>query len=278
MITDKIQHVTQWALPPKIQETIQYLSTLIFLKDFERKFLNQNKTLRNKHEGEECYLLATGPSLKKYNLSQLKFKKTIAVSNFYVHPQCQEIKPDYYCIAPYHLPITEHAWANWMMELRNSCSYSTFFFGVSDFKRNFKIFSNLKENVNFIKFTEWNNSAYKTFNLSKPIPRPQSVSIMALLVALHLGFSKIYLLGCDHDWILHLGKSSHFYEESDHPLVKEGYNEWGDIDLEIEFQGYVRLWNQYKSLKNLAHFNNIEIINSTGAGLLDVFPREKFNS
>jgi hypothetical protein len=52
------------------------------------------------------------------------------------------------------------------------------------------------------------------------VPSPQSVTIMALEVALYMGFKNIYLLGCDHDWILHLDTSRHFYEENQHVFVR----------------------------------------------------------
>ena len=41
------------------------------------------------------------------------------------------------------------------------------------------------------------------------MPVPQSVTAMACYAALYMGFSEIVLLGCDHDWILHLDTSTH---------------------------------------------------------------------
>jgi hypothetical protein len=101
---------------------------------------------------------------------------------------------------------------------------------------------------------------------------------MALEVALYMGFKNIYLLGCDHDWILHLNTSAHFYEESQHALVREGYDEWAVSDLELTFECYVRLWQQYKALWQIARGKSIHIFNATAGGLLDVFPRVRYES
>ncbi|NIP55200.1 MAG: hypothetical protein GWN13_25720 [Phycisphaerae bacterium] len=93
-----------------------------------------------------------------------------------------------------------------------------------------------------------------------------------------MGFKNIYLLGCDHDWILHLNTSTHFYEETEHALVREGYDEWAGSDLELTFECYLRLWQQYKTLGQIARGKSINICNATAGGLLDVFPRVGYES
>jgi hypothetical protein len=93
-----------------------------------------------------------------------------------------------------------------------------------------------------------------------------------------MGFKNIYLLGCDHDWLLHLGTSQHFYEENQHALVRAGYDEWAGVDLGVQCQKYVRLWQQYRALWQIARRKSINIFNATEGGLLDVFPRKSYES
>jgi hypothetical protein len=96
---------------------------------------------------------------------------------------------------------------------------------------------------------------------------------MALLVALYMGFGHIYLLGCDHDWILHINESRHFYTEDQHALNRNAYNEWYGTDFESQCQDYIRLWQQYKAIQRVATSSTVHIANATAGGLLDVFPR-----
>jgi len=105
------------------------------------------------------------------------------------------------------------------------------------------------------------------------MPAPQSVSIMALYAAIYMGFGEIVLLGCDHDWILHLDESRHFYDEKQHALNRNGYSEWFGARLDDYCKDYVNLWAQYRTLGKLAADRGVRILNATNGGLLDVFPR-----
>ena len=115
-------------------------------------------------------------------------------------------------------------------------------------------------------------------DLTRALPSPQSVTIMALYAAIYMGFSEVYLLGCDHDWILHLNQSRHFYAESQHALNRDGYNEWSAPGLDTYFKDYLRLWKQYQALRKVAEQRGVRIINATAGGLLDVFPRTRFET
>ncbi len=243
----------------------------------KNEILSRNKELRNIHDKERCFILACGPSINNQNLKFLKGEKCIAVSRFYLHPDFQIINPAYYCIAPYHLPISEVGWQNLMKDIEKNVT-SSMFFSMSDYVRNQKKNMFLSHKKYFIDFS--NNSNINSLisskcELSKPLLPIQNVIHMALYVAIFMGFKEIVLLGCDHDWILHLNKSRHFYKEKDDVLVKNGYNEWllAEQDLESHFRSYVRVWQIYKAIKVIADRNKISILNATEGGLLDVFKR-----
>jgi hypothetical protein len=110
------------------------------------------------------------------------------------------------------------------------------------------------------------------------VPAPQSVTVMALYLALYLGCDPIHLLGCDHDWILHVNQSTHFYSEGQHALVRGNYNEWFGGDFGTYCEDYVRLWQQYRALRAAAAKRSTRILNATAGGLLDVFQRVNYES
>lgn len=283
IVSDFKKNIAYWAIPPAFQ--MLYLN----LKDRsyqilkgnvrERSLLKKNLALRNIHKGERCFILATGSSIKHQNLKLLRGETCIAVSNFFVHPDYAAINPKYYCIAPYHLPITEAAWQNWMNEIENGTRDAKMFFGMSDKGRNEADGRFKDRDLYYLRFSgSRDGSLPHNVDISQTIPGPQSVTIMALHIALYMGFKEVYLLGCDHDWILHMNKSRHFYSEENHAIVRSGYNEWFQEDLEGQFQDYVTLWQQYKRIREIANRIGVQTFNATEGGLLDVFPRVKYET
>ncbi len=263
-----------WTLPPAIQDVLRtHISSMVQNRGDNRATISKNESLRNAHRGQRCFILATGPSIKRQDLRLLEGENCIAVSNFFVHPDFARIKPRYYCLAPYHPPITEEAWASWLAELETGTEDATMFFGLADRERNQRNGRFLNRSVHYLNFRDGDVRFTGDVDLTRSLPGPQSVTIMALMLAIYMGFKKIYLLGCDHDWILHLNTSGHFYDEREHALNRKGYSEWFTTDFESHCHDYVRLWQQYKALKCIASTKSISIYNATNGGLLDVFPR-----
>jgi len=278
--------IAYWTVPPGIYDLLrtflisndsQNYDDILTIAD--KELLHKNLSLRNRHRGERCFILATGPSIKKQNLKLLQGEICIAVSNFFVHPDYNLIRPKYYCIAPYHSPITEEAWQKWMDEIEAATKDTIMFFSLTDRERNCKNGRFGNKQVHFLDLRGgWDPLLVHGVDLARPIPAPQSVTVMALLVALYMGFESIYLLGCDHDWILHLNVSSHFYNENQHALNRQGYDEWFGTDLESQCHDYIRLWQQYKAIRKIAQNQFTQVYNATEGGLLDVFPRIKLQS
>jgi hypothetical protein len=276
MIKALYRPLAHYLIPPGIQEIVQRIIYLhgTKLTSQEKALISKNKQFHNIHQAERCFILATGPSIKEQDISFLKNEICIAVSNFFVHPEYSNIKPKYYCIAPYHLPITEDAWQIWMDEIAEHLENTKLFFSLSDLERNHRS-GRFKENdVYYLSFREeWKYQLKRELDLSKSIPAPASVPITALMLAIYMGFEKIYLLGCDHDWILHVNESKHFYEEKSHALNRHGYDEWPDEDFSSHCLSYVTLWDAYKNVIRLSKNQSTKIFNATPKSLLDIFPR-----
>ena len=279
------KRVAYWTLPLGIQDIVRarlrqnsVAERSVAAED--RATLERNRELCNRHAGERCFILAAGPSIKRQDLKLLQGETCIAVSNFFVHPDFAVIRPRYYCLAPYHPPITEEAWRSWLAETEAGSGDAVMFFGLEDQQRNRWNGLFAGRQVHYLRCggDSWEPLLIHGVDLTRSVPGPQSVTIMALLAALYMGFGEVYLLGCDHDWILHLNASSHFYDEDQHTLNRHGYNEWLGADLEYYCQCYIRLWQQYKALRQIADGQSVRIYNATDGGLLDVFPRVKFES
>lgn len=246
---------------------------------WKQLLVERNREFADRHRGERCFILATGPSIKTQDLSVLEGETCISVSNFFVHPLFATIRPRYHCIAPYHYPLTEESMQSWMDDLALHVAKLpevNLIFGITDVKRNLKGNRFADRRPYFLDFSGSPQDVLDSgLDLAGPVFPAQSVSIMALMAAIAMGFSEIYLLGCDHDWLLHMYETRHFYAEEKHAFTRvSGANiEWKDHDVEVECRSYINLWQQYKVLRHIAAGKGITIYNSTEGGMLDVFPR-----
>ncbi len=268
-----VSQVAYWTVPAGILDLMRRPPRPA-LSAGDKTLLARNHVLQDIHRGSRCFILATGPSIRTQDLKLLQGEICIAVSNFFVHADYAVITPRYHCIAPYHPPITEDAWHAWMSEVDKGTGQAVLCFALSDHDRNHRHGLFASRQVHFMDFSlPWVAFPANGVDLIRPLPAPQSVTIMALLLALYMGFGHIYLLGCDHDWILHINESRHFYAENQHALNRSAYNEWYGADFESYCQDYIRLWQQYKAIQRVATCSSVRIANATAGGLLDVFPR-----
>jgi hypothetical protein len=223
-----------------------------------------------------CYILACGPSINEMDLSKVKGKDCISVSNFFVHPSYNEIKPKYHVFAPTHEPITEEQYSSWIADFFDKTNFDIkLFLNAIDCNITDKVPDKKEIDRYYYEITARMPELFDCIQFDQPLPRIQTVVHIALYVAISLGYQKIHLLGIDHNWILNFGKTIHFYDESDSKLSNLGYVEYNKtVDLEKEFESQLSLWKIYKSILKYSKRNNIEIYNSTPKSLLDVFPNK----
>ncbi|WP_345796628.1 hypothetical protein [Castellaniella sp. MT123] len=114
----------------------------------------------------------------------------------------------------------------------------------------------------------------QVLDLTKPIPRVQSVPVMALMVAMYLGFKEIYLLGVDHDHFI-TGTYVYAFDLKAQRGKDDSVSSSGEIltSRHDDFQSLARLWRQYRVLREIAAANDVQILNATPGGVLDEFPR-----
>ena len=240
-----------------------------------KRNLDKNIELKNKYAGKRCFILGCGPSINTQDLTPLKDELCISVSNFFVHKDFKTISPEFHLFAESHTPITDKQLFDLFTGAEEKLSPDqNVFVGIRDniFVRDNKLFSKNK----IYNYTIPCSVNYKTItkiDFTKQLPPIMTVAHIALYLGIYLGCKEIYLLGCDHDTILHLGESRHFYKENESALTRGGYNEWHHTDWGAHFRAYSLLWAIYKRVKAYAEKENIKIVNSTPKSLLDIFPR-----
>jgi len=239
--------------------------------------LRMNAPLKNSAAGiERCFILATGPSIRTQDLSALQNEFCISVSNFFVHPLFQQLQPEFHIFAGCHPPITEDTMAGWWKDatqFMEGNARTKVFIHAADkaLKDKYQVFEGRQV------YYYCNGGAYPV-DFTLPIPGIQTVVHIAIYLAMYLGIKEIYLLGCDHSWLQHFGKSMHFYEEKQHAFVRNNYSEWSSTkDMGDEFKAYANLWDVYRAIRTDAAATGTRIYNATPGSMLDIFPPKDFS-
>ena len=242
--------------------------------------LQRNHIYENCHAGEQVFILCTGPSISKLDLTKLQHEKTIAVNSFYLHTNCQLISPSYYCVPKVEDFPDWDSMAIFFREIQQVTQKAHYFFDIDDKKYIEKIREYENRCVNYISFSNIPNYENGDIDLTGLLMRPQSSSIMALELALYMGFKTIYLLGTEHDSLI-TKQYTHFYAYYDsiesklNPIENASGELYEAFHLQLEC--IYKLWEQYKIIKVIAERKGIKIYNATPGGILDVFERIDFN-
>jgi len=266
-----LKSIVYWTLPPGIKNTFRELSIVRGYMAM-KPILQKNLDLKDKHHGKRCFILCTGPSIKSQDLSLLKNEICFACSRFYLHEQIEIIKPIYYVQPSWHEPISIEAYKSTIHKAYERMPWSTAILGENAFSilNDSSLFNG---NIYYYYGGYYGGGVHKDYlkiDLTAKTLKILSVSTQAIATAIYMGFKKIYLLGCDHDYIINWGKSQHFYDES----ISQYSEDWSGGLLQ-EFENHVDLWRTYLALKNIGTLTDAKIINLTPGSLLDVFERKE---
>lgn len=248
-----------------------------YLRLRNQRFLKKNLELKNKFAGKRCFVIATGPSIKEQNLKQLAGQPSISVSNFFLHPDFNIIKPAYHLFVPSHPPVTiEQYGAVFKDAEAHFPSGQNILISITDrhIVEKLNVFKNQNIYYYFVKRRPLGKN--ENVDFSKQIPLIQTSAHIGIYLAIYLGAKEICLIGCDHDWIMHMGVTRHFYEEKNSVLSKTGYNEWSG-GMEHQFESYLNLWRVYKAIRDYSLRLGIKIYNLSPVSILDVFQKADFD-
>ena len=69
------------------------------LRDFG-PLLERNEVFRNRHQGQRCFVIGNGPSLKTQDLAPLANEITLVTNTFHIHPLVGDNwQPSYYFLS-----------------------------------------------------------------------------------------------------------------------------------------------------------------------------------
>lgn len=216
---------------------------------------------KNIHQGERCFIIATGPSLTINDCERVKDEYTFSVNSCIKLFEKTEWRPDYYVISD---PRVYQSIGN---ELKN-CRLKQVFYsdsipyseenGVQFLTNRFRkaLINSYIANIFFNK----EHFLKASDRIEKFVYDGSTVIFIVLQIAIYMGFSKIYLLGTDCNY------SGTLQHMKDIQYEIDAVSNAGDYMIE-----------DYKCLKNFAEKKNVEIYNATRGGKLEVFPRIDFD-
>ncbi|MGZ2378713.1 hypothetical protein [Rhizobium leguminosarum] len=278
----KVMTLASMLLPYGVHELRRRLSNRQKLPLDIARSLEENTQLAGLHAGQRCFILGNGPSVRDLDLSLLKGENVITVSNGYLHSDFDKFRSRYHCVPQitYGLMNSEDV-IRWFEEMQSYLGAAELFLSSteSELIRNHNLFSGRTVRYLMLGKSFDDRSSDEIIDISQPVPRVESVPVMALMIAMYLGFEEIILLGVDHDHFL-----SSSYQYAFDLKVQKGKDFTANADGTVQtnrhddFQSLARLWRQYRAISNIAKANGIRIFNSTPGGALDEFDRRPFQA
>lgn len=218
--------------------------------------------IKDVHDGERCFIVGTAPSLNKTNLSLLKDEYVFGVNTLYKAIDRIGKTPQYWGITD--VDVFKQIGLQ-VLEL-NTILFLTGKAGMYylDNKDEYRYCREPVVVKNLGRMNYWERFGH---DLKKGVYGGRTVVIDSCIqTAFHLGFSEIYLLGCDCDY----SKGHHFDgKEHAHVKKKEGGKPMSEqIDRE-------RVMDSYRVCKRAIECRGKKIVNCTVGGRLEVFDRMK---
>lgn len=249
------------------------------LDSANRALLLRNEELRNRHQGRRIFIIANGASIRNQNLAPLADEITVVMSGFWKHPVVAEWQPSYYCFSDPVFFDGSPPMTQFFESLRERIHSTTFIVPLAGRVTIEREGLLPPEPIYYVDYHQrlLGVRAKDGIDFTQRLPWFYTTAQLALMLAIYLGCSPIYLVGFDHDWLIFREYERHFYEGktvSDHPVAHGTYT----YPLDSEMESMLSLWKGYRYLKAFAEKRNIEILNATDGGLLDVFDRVPLTS
>jgi len=237
--------------------------------------LKRNAVFRDCHKGQRCFVIGNGPSLKKQDLSPLANEITLVTNNFYFHSLISDAwQPRYYFLSDpqyFNGYVQLSEFANLTSRIRSAKFFVPHY--AADFLEHSEALP--RDRTFYVAAGGGVGENWHTRpDFTTLTPGMQTVVQLAIMAAMYMGCTPIYLLGLDHDWLSHGGEDLHFYSEQDAESQPDGHvGNWTYLTL---MEAMTTMWQHYGMLLRVAKAEGIEIVNCTRGGFLDVFKRGNY--
>ena len=231
--------------------------------------------------GKRCFILGSGHSIIKQDLTKLHGEIVITQNHFHAHPDIDAIQPQYHVVVPKYQPAEyDPNWVEWFESMEKKLpSHTRYFMGLNSKEL-------IEENKLFVNRVSYILTGLNPMFMKKAVVdithacmNIPTVITQCLTIALYMGFSKIYLLGFDLDQPCRMEDRDkvRFYGNS--PVTNteaEKHTEEYQASSDVGWFNRWLMWKQFILLREEAERNGSEIINLAPGGLLDCYRRRLY--
>lgn len=251
-----------------------------------RGLIGNNIEFKNKHKGKRCFIFGNGPSLKNVDFSLFENEYTITVNQLPKNSNFGQLKTTYHVWAdenffrldknkPEDMELLQ------IMKRVNSENNKPIVFYKDTAESMVKKYS-LDKELDIRYYAEgcwetWNANNYFKFN--ELVPGFATVIQYCICLAVYMGFSKIYLLGCDCTGIINVIESWLNLDDSGDQRLLYAYeisenqkkiSQRRNITYSIkeELLDSIKLFEDYERLRDYCLDKNVKLYNATVPSLL----------
>lgn len=221
--------------------------------------------LKNHHAGQRCFILGSGPSIARQDLSVLREEITFCCNWFFNHADFDELNINYYCAYDddFFCHSLNHKWFDRLLTLDT----------MKFFPQHWRIHNLALSNICYVPY----NKEKKVYQLNQfSVDTDQGfydgatvIINFCLPLAIHMGFSEIILLGCDSDYGINTHgdmRDAYFYDQKDHHAATVH-----TANSELKWQDHIFI--SYAVVEEYARQHDVRIVNATPGGNLESFER-----
>lgn len=264
------------------------------ISDAEKPPLTSLLDFKGKHAGQRCFLMGSGPSLRLMDLNLLKDEVVFSCNaSFLLFPDIDWLPTYYACVDSRVLSDRGPEIAAMLRQYPQI----TGFFPSEIVDHSDKTFMNSRRLVgaghNAYFFNEIYNSEenlpYSMFStdLDDHVVMPYTVTVTMLQLAVYMGFSEIYLIGCDTSYVVLPTVEQQGVESDGVKLELTSTQDDDPNHFDPRYFGAGRKWHNPQVSNMIRHYEyakqvtdelGVHVYNATIGGKLEVFPRVAFDS
>lgn len=252
--------------------------------------VEKNAEFKDKHKNQRCFIVGNGPSLNDEDLSVLKNEIVFTVNKIAGHPQFPLLRSNYHFWAdPAFFPedpdselIKRFTGVN-TEGSRPVCFIPQY--GLDFVKKN-----GIDKEIDYrFYYTDlcFRDGETKDVDFCKPVYAMETVVQFCIQMAVYMGFSEIYLLGCDTSYVKGIIESllgqeitTYSYEvsKSENQFIKKMTEQRADGGVESPFLSCARALHLYRELYRYCSDRGIKLVNCSSKTIIDSLPRQSLTS
>lgn len=232
-----------------------------YLHPWRRESIHKLAVLKDSHKGERCFLIGNGPSLRITDLSKLSGEFTFGFNRIFLAAEELGFVPS--CLVSINDLVVEQSTA----ELQ-ALKMPKFFAWRA------RRWLAMDENMHFI-YTSYTGPGFSR-DVRWRVWEGATVTNVALQLAFHMGFSKVILIGVDHNFasqgkpnttVVSNGADPNHFSEA---YFGKGFR-WQLPDLETSELGYRLARQTYEA-------EGRQVVDATIGGKLTIFPKVDYEN